>query len=64
MIKKIRRWVILIGNLIVAVLLLLNIKEVKTDNDYRFNLVCFIIFSILILVDVLIIALKKYKKEC
>ena len=62
-IKKIRKNIILAGNFIIAILLLLNIKEVKTLNDYRANILYIFTSSILILLDYIIIDLRSYKKE-
>ena len=59
--KNIRRNVILYGNIIISILIILNIKDVNSINDLRFNIFIYIISSILLLIDIFILQLKGVK---
>lgn len=62
--KKIRRYIIIICNFIISILLLLNIKNNINNsiNIYRYNLTLILLFIILNLLNIFIIKLKNYKK--
>lgn len=58
--KRIRRNIIIIGNYIILILLLLNIKNntYNNINIYRYNLLLMILSSILYILNIFIIKLK------
>lgn len=58
--KRLRRNIIIIGNYIILILLLLNIKNniYNNINIYRYNLLLMLLSSILYILNIFIIKLK------